>query len=96
VVDLAAATGGNCAATQPDEVVRAHGVQVHGPTNLPATLPDHASQMLARTFLALLDHLSGEDAAFAPDEDDEIFRSACVARGGEVTNDRIRAALEAG
>src|SRR5215471_20100425 len=40
IVDLAAEAGGNCELTQPDKVVVVeHGVTIHGPTNLPATMP---------------------------------------------------------
>src|SRR5262245_6422916 len=45
IVDLAAEAGGNCELTEPDAVVTKHGVTVHGPTNLPATMPVHASQL---------------------------------------------------
>ena len=48
VVDLAAEHGGNCELTRPDETVVEHGVTIIGPTNLPATVPFHASQMYAR------------------------------------------------
>ena len=55
IVDLAAERGGNCELTSADETVHAHGVTILGPTNLPATVPYHASQMFAKnitTFLA--------------------------------------------
>jgi len=39
IIDLAAESGGNCEVTRADEIVRAHGVTILGPTNLPATLP---------------------------------------------------------
>ena len=54
IVDLAAEAGGNCELTEPDEVVVAHGVTIHGPTNLPATMPVHASQLYARNVTELL------------------------------------------
>ncbi|OLE15605.1 MAG: NAD(P) transhydrogenase subunit alpha, partial [Cyanobacteria bacterium 13_1_40CM_2_61_4] len=45
IVDLAAEAGGNCELTEPDKVVVTGGVTIHGPTNLPATMPVHASQL---------------------------------------------------
>ncbi|MCH8344879.1 MAG: NAD(P) transhydrogenase subunit alpha, partial [Planctomycetes bacterium] len=48
VVDLAAAYGGNCELTRADETVVEHGVTILGPTNLPSTVPYHASQMYAK------------------------------------------------
>src|SRR5438034_411814 len=39
VIDLAGSTGGNCALSQPDEIVELNGVRIIAPTNLPATIP---------------------------------------------------------
>jgi H+-translocating NAD(P) transhydrogenase subunit alpha len=55
-------------------------------------MPLHASQMYARTVGAMIDEFT-RDGAFAPDEDDEIFREACVTRGGEVVHARVREKL---
>jgi NAD(P) transhydrogenase subunit alpha len=93
VVDLAAPNGGNCALTRPDESIDVNGVRILGPLNLAAEMPLNASQMYARTLSAMiLEWL--KDGAFTPAEDDEIFRSACVVRGGEVVNERVRAMLQ--
>ena len=93
IVDLAAPNGGNCALTHPGVASHAGGVRIYGPLNLPAEMPVHASQMYARTLSAMiLEWL--KDGAFTPPADDDIFRSACVARGGEVVNERVRAMLQ--
>jgi NAD(P) transhydrogenase subunit alpha len=83
VVDLAAEAGGNCAATEPGETVVHGGVTIVGLTNLPATMPVHASQMYSRNvqaFLALL----VRDGTLHIDFEDEIVQGTCVARGGKV------------
>lgn len=95
VVDLAAPNGGNCAATEPGQTVTAHGVQVVGPLNLPAEMPVHASQLYARTVLALLEAFIDE-GAFHPNFEDEVFAGACVTHDGEVVHERVRQALGAG
>ncbi len=92
VIDLAAANGGNCAVTRADERVVHGGVQVLGPTNLPASMPLHASQMYARTLAALVTEFTA-DGAFTPDFEDEIVQGACVAHGGEVVHERVRGLL---
>ena len=92
IVDLAAEAGGNCELTEPDEVVVEHGVTIHGPTNLPATMPVHASQLYARNVTELLNELV-KDGALALDFDDEIVKGACVTHGGEIVNDAVKAAL---
>jgi H+-translocating NAD(P) transhydrogenase subunit alpha len=88
IVDLAAPNGGNCALTRPGEVVVENGVAIHGPLNLPAEMPVHASQMYARTVVAMIAEFA-RDGAFAPDPEDEIARGCCVARGGEIVHERL-------
>ena len=57
IVDLAAERGGNCELTVADERVVQHGVTLLGPTNLPAEVPYHASQMFAKNVATFLAHL---------------------------------------
>ena len=92
VVDLAAERGGNVEPSRPDEVVTAHGVTVLGPTNLPSTVPYHASRMYARNVSALLLHLV-RDGAVEIDPDDEITAGTLVSRDGEVVHPQVRERL---
>jgi NAD(P) transhydrogenase subunit alpha len=95
IVDLGAEAGGNCELTRPGEVVVAHGVTIHGPLNLPATMPVHASQLYARNVSELLNTLV-KNGALAIDMTDEIIAGACVTHAGEVVNAAVKAALAAG
>jgi NAD(P) transhydrogenase subunit alpha len=79
IVDLAAETGGNCELTHPGEIVDRDGVTVVGLTNIPSTMPFHASQLYARNVSALLQHLAPE-GELNLDWDDEITAGACVTR----------------
>ncbi|HEX7085063.1 MAG TPA: Re/Si-specific NAD(P)(+) transhydrogenase subunit alpha [Vicinamibacterales bacterium] len=88
IVDLAAERGGNCELTRPDEAVVAHGVTVLGPTNLPATVPFHASQMYGRNVATFLAHLVKE-GRIAIDLEDEITRETLVTRDGRVVHPRL-------
>ena len=92
VVDLAAERGGNCELTRPDETVVSNGVTVLGPTNLPATVPYHASQMYARNVATFLLHLI-KDQELRIDPADEITRETLVVHNGEVVHLRVREAL---
>jgi len=92
IVDLAAERGGNCEATVADQSVVVSGVTVHGPTNLAATVPYHASQMYARNVTTLVTHLM-KDGALDIDTADEITRETLVTRGGEVVHPRVREVL---
>jgi proton-translocating NAD(P)+ transhydrogenase subunit alpha len=95
IVDVAAEAGGNCELTEPDAVVVRHGVTIHGPTNLPATMPVHASQLYARNVTELLREFV-KDSALALDFDDEIIKAACVTHGGAVVNQAVQATLAPG
>ncbi len=96
IVDLAAERGGNCELTRPDETVQAHGVTILGPTNLPATVPYHASQMYGKNITTFLKHLIAADGRFALDTSDEITRETLVTSGGEVVHERVRGLVMAG
>jgi NAD(P) transhydrogenase subunit alpha len=92
IVDLAAERGGHCELTRADEVVVEEGVTILGPTNLPSTVPYHASQMYAKNVTTFLLHLA-KDGAVTLDPSDEIMRDTLIAHGGEVVNARVRQAL---
>ena len=83
IVDLAVETGGNCELAQAGSEVVHHGVRILGPTNLPATMPQHASQMYARNVSAFLLHLT-KDGAVNLDLTDEITKATCVTHDGKV------------
>jgi NAD(P) transhydrogenase subunit alpha len=55
IVDLAAATGGNCPLTEVDRVVERHGVTIVGLANYPSLLAADASAFYARNLANLLD-----------------------------------------
>ena len=83
IIDLAAEAGGNADLTRPDEEVTHNGVTIIGPTNLPSSMPYHASQLYARNVTALVNHLAPE-GELALDFEDEITAGACVTRKEEV------------
>ena len=84
VIDLAGETGGNCELTEPGQTVVKHGVTIASPLNLPATMPEHASELYAKNVTALLELLitDGPNPSVAPDFDDEVVAASCVTREG--------------
>lgn len=89
VIDGAAATGGNCELTKPDELVRHGGITILGPTNLPSGVPGDASEMYGRNVQAVVEHVTGPDGLVV-DTEDEITAGCLVAQGGEVVHPRVR------
>jgi NAD(P) transhydrogenase subunit alpha len=92
IVDLAAERGGNCELTRADEEIVAHGVTILGPTNLPSSVPNHASQMYAKNVVTLLNHLV-KNGELTFDFSDEITQGIVVTHNGEIANPRIRELL---
>ena len=83
IVDLAAASGGNCELTVDGEEIEHGGVLVIGAGDLPSEVATTASTLYARNvtnLLALLVH----DGEVRPDFDDDIVAATCVTAGGAV------------
>jgi len=93
IVDLAAERGGNCELSQADQRVVEHGVTILGPTNLPAEIPNHASQMFSNNVTTFLLHLTAE-GKLSLDLQDEIVQGTLAAHDGQVVNERLREILE--
>jgi len=93
IVDIAAETGGNCELTRPGEVVNSNGVLIHGPLNLPSSMPAQASHLFSRNVVALVQHLV-KDGAFNFDFDDAITQGCCITHESQIvhgaTQERIR------
>jgi NAD(P) transhydrogenase subunit alpha len=89
IVDMAAERGGNCEGSAADDTVVVDGVTILGPTNLPADVAAHTSQLYAKNIATFLQHLvkSGLPDVAA---DDEICRDTLVARGGQLVHPKIR------
>lgn len=92
VIDLAGATGGNCALTKADETVERNGVTIIGPTNLAATVPVHASQLYSRNITAFLSPII-KDGQLQIDMNDDVLGPSCVTHDGQVMNKRVASLL---
>lgn len=93
IVDLAGASGGNCAATSAGDVIVRDGVTVMAPLNLAATIPVHASQLYSRNVTAFLGLLI-KDGNLVLDFDDDIVGPTAMLRNGLANHPRVAAAIE--
>jgi NAD(P) transhydrogenase subunit alpha len=89
IVDLAAERGGNCEGTVADRTTLVGGVSILGPTNLPAEVPVHTSQLYAKNIATFLAHLVKLGLP-AVSLDDEICRDTLVAHGGQLVHPKVR------
>ena len=94
IIDLAGATGGNCALSQADVTVERDGVTILAPTNLPATVPVHASQLYSRNITSFLSLLV-KNGELQIDLNDDVVGPSCVTHQGQVVNQRVAASLSA-
>ena len=97
VVDLAAERGGNCELTKPDEVVNHKGVTIIGPSNPPALVPYHASQMYSKNIATFLLHLIEKDekkSVLQLDMQDEITKDTLLTKGGTLVNKKVLELVE--
>lgn len=94
IIDLAGSTGGNCALSQADVTVERDGVTILAPTNLPATVPVHASQLYSRNVTSFLSLLI-KNGELQIDMNDDVVGPSCVTHQGQVVNQRVAASLSA-
>lgn len=87
IVDLAAATGGNCEGTVAGKVITtANGVKMIGYTDLAARLPAQSSQLYSTNLVNLMKLLcKNKDGSIDVNFDDVVLRNMTVTKDGEVT-----------
>ena len=93
IVDLAAESGGNCELSEAGETVLAHGVQILGPSNLPASIPVHSSQMYSKNIVTLISEFLGDDGQLQLDFENDVVGPSTVTHGGEVQNERVKSVM---
>jgi NAD(P) transhydrogenase subunit alpha len=90
IIDMAAERGGNCELTKAGETVIENGVQIVGPTNMPSSLPFHASQMFAKNVQNLLNLIITKEGQLKIDMEDEIIVGTLECDGGEIIHGMAR------
>lgn len=94
IVDLGADGGGNCTLSRIGGVVDVDGVRILAPTNVPATMPQHASLLFSRNLTNFVTAFWRQDEArLTLDWQDDILAGAVVTRDGEVVHAATRRAL---
>jgi NAD(P) transhydrogenase subunit alpha len=94
IVDLAAETGGNTELTQAGKVIDVDGVRIDGTTNLPSTMPYHASQMYSRNIQSLLGLMITKEGKLNLDMNDDVIKGTVITKDGEVVHEQTKKVLE--
>jgi len=92
IVDISIDQGGNCAITEPGEVVVKHGVTIIGIKNIPGMLPTSSTWMFANNVYNLVKYLT-KDGKIALDRSDEIVSSILVTIDGEIVHEGTKKAM---
>ena len=93
IMDLASENGGNCELTKKDEIIMHNGVIINGSSNIPGSMPVHASELYAKNITAFLTYMI-EDGELKLDLDDEIISSSMYTHLGEVTHEPTQEAIK--
>ena len=93
IIDLAAENGGNCELTKVDESISFNGIEIDGTSNIPGTMPVHASELYSKNVAALLAYMT-KDGELNLDLEDEIISGSMYTHLGEITNSSTKEALE--
>jgi len=93
IMDLAAENGGNCEVTEKDKVVTHNEVIIDGTSNIPATMPVHASELYAKNISALVIYMTKENNLNL-DMGDEIISGSTFTHKGTITHEPTRNLME--
>jgi H+-translocating NAD(P) transhydrogenase subunit alpha len=93
IIDLAAATGGNCAYTKNNETVLVNGVTIVGDSNLQGGMPNDASKMYGRNVLNFLQLITDKESKLNLNWEDDLVKGCCITHNGEVVHERVKALL---
>ncbi len=94
IVDLAAETGGNTELTQAGKIIDVDGVRIDGTTNIPSTMPYHASQMYSRNIQSLLGLMLTKEGKLNLDMNDDVIKGTVITKDGEVVHEQTKKVLE--
>lgn len=90
IVDLAAERGGNCALTEPGQIVIHDAVAIIGHLNMPSRIATTASQLYARNLLAFVETLVDKQARkLAVDWEDELVAATLLTRDGKIVHEQF-------
>lgn len=93
IMDLAAENGGNCELTKKDQVVEHNQIIVNGTSNLPGTMPVHASELYSKNVAAFLTYMV-KNGEINLDLDDEIISGAMYSHAGSITHEPTNSLLK--
>ena len=85
IMDLASENGGNCELTKKDQIIEHKQITIDGTSNLPGSMPVHASELYAKNVAAFLTYMV-KDGKLNINMEDEIISGAIYTHNGNITH----------
>ncbi|MBA65560.1 MAG: NAD(P)(+) transhydrogenase (Re/Si-specific) subunit alpha [Candidatus Marinimicrobia bacterium] len=85
IMDLASENGGNCELTKKDKIIEHQQITIDGTSNLPGSMPVHASELYAKNVAAFLTYMV-KDGKLNINMEDEIISGAIYTHNGNITH----------
>jgi NAD(P) transhydrogenase subunit alpha len=89
IIDLAAATGGNTAATKNEDTVKYNGVSIIGDSNLAASMPYDASKLYGKNIINFLQLIIDKEGKLNLNFDDDLVKGTCIVNEGKIINESV-------
>lgn len=94
IIDLAAASGGNCELTENNRNITVNGVNIIGKTDYPSLMPADASRMFGANILNLLKIMIGKEGSMNIDLADDIIKGTTAIHNREYVSERVKQMLD--
>lgn len=92
IIDLAAASGGNCKLTKENAIITVHGVTIIGYSNLPSRAAADATPLYARNLFNFISTLMvNKEKQFAIDWEDELIKGTLITHDGAIVHPALKA-----
>ena len=88
VIDLAVAQGGNCVNTKANETFIRNGVKLIGASELPSSVPYHASSLYSKNLIALISPFI-KQGVFELNKDDELISGCLLSDKGAILQEKV-------
>lgn len=93
IIDLAAASGGNCEGCIADKIVNYNGVKIIGYSNIASEIAAESSKLYSRNLYNFLEYITNKEFKTANiDFNDEIIKSCVLTHDGKIVHPNFKEA----
>ena len=93
IMDIVAATGGNCSLTKNNETVEHKGVKIVGCSTLPGEMCADASKVYGKNVWNFLQLIIDKENNLNLNFEDDLIKGSCITHNGAVEHERVKSLL---